>query len=239
MNSREILINGGKELGLEIDDLILDKFFKFKDILIEWNNKINLTGITEEKEIMIKHFLDSLTCILSGVIRQDSKIIDVGTGAGFPGIPLKIYYEGLNLTLLDSLKKRINYLDIVCKECNLSNVELIHGRAEDYGKNKAYREKFDIATARAVADLKVLSEYCLPFIRKGGFFIAQKGPTVDDEVSKSNNAIKTLGGKIVDNISINLPFTDINHSLIIIEKVKATPDKYPRRSGIPAKKPIV
>ncbi len=238
MNNIEILKKGGNDLGLDIDDDMIKKYLVFKDLLIEWNQKINLTGITDEKEIMIKHFLDSMTCLLTGVIKQDSKIIDVGTGAGFPGIPLKIYYEDLQLTLLDSLRKRINYLDIVCTECKLKSVELIHGRAEDFGRDKNYREKFDIVTARAVADLSILSEYCLPFIKKNGYFIAQKGPSVDEEVFGAEKAIKILGGKILEKIDVTLPFTDIKHSLVVIEKIKATPEKYPRRTGTPSKNPI-
>jgi len=238
MNSKEILIHGGRELDLDIDLKMVEKFMKFKDILIEWNNKINLTGITEENEIMTKHFLDSLTCLLTGVIKQDCKIIDVGTGAGFPGVPLKIYFEDLNLTLLDSLNKRIKYLQVLCEEIQLNKVEFIHGRAEEYGNNPSYREKFDVAVARAVADLRVLGEYCLPFVKKNGFFIAQKGPEVGEEIEKSNNALKILGGKIVDRISIKIPFTDIEHTLIIIEKIAETPKKYPRKPGIPNKKPL-
>lgn len=239
MNNIDVLKVGGKELGLDIDDTMANKFLTFKDLLIEWNKKINLTGITDEKEIMIKHFLDSLSCILSGVLRHDSKIIDVGTGAGFPGVPLKIYYEDLKLTLLDSLNKRIKYLEEVCKEVGFNNYELIHGRAEDYGKNKDYREKYDIAVARAVADLAILSEYCLPFVKKNGYFIAQKGPDIENEVENSKKAIEILGGRVSDIVKVKLPNSDINHSLVIIEKVIETPKKYPRKPGTPSKKPIL
>lgn len=238
MNSIEILKDGGEKLGLDIDSSMVDKFLKFKDLLIQWNKKINLTGITDEEGIMIKHFLDSLSCFNTGVIRQDSKVIDVGTGAGFPGIPLKIYYEDLNLTLLDSLNKRIKYLNEVCNEIRLNNVKLLHGRAEDYGKKEEYREAFDISIARAVADLSVLSEYCLPFVRVNGFFIAQKGPDVEEEIKGSKKAIEVLGGKIIDKICVKLPFSDITHSLIIIKKIKSTPKKYPRKAGIPTKNPL-
>lgn len=238
MNSKEILLEGGKELKLDIDDNMYNRFARFKELLLEWNEKINLTGITDDNEIMIKHFLDSLTCILTGVIKQDSKVIDVGTGAGFPGIPLKIYYEDLKLTLLDSLNKRIKYLETVSDDIGLRNVELIHGRAEDFGSKKEYREAFDIAVARAVADLSVLSEYCLPFVKVNGYFIAQKGPETNEEIMKSQKAIETLGGKIVDNIVIKLPFSHINHSLVLIKKVKETPRKYPRKAGTPSKKPL-
>lgn len=239
MNSKDILKQGGKELDLDIDDKIIEKYIIYKDLLIEWNEKINLTGITDENEIMIKHFLDSLTCLMTGVIKRGSKIIDVGTGAGFPGVPLKIYYEDLDVTLLDSLNKRIKYLETVCEETNLKNVKLIHGRAEDYGKNVEYREKYDIAISRAVADLSILSEYCLPFVKVNGYFIAQKGPKAYEEVSKSEKAISILGGEIVDTIDVKLPFTEIKHTLVIIKKIKQTPKKYPRKAGTPTKKPIV
>ncbi|SKC88893.1 16S rRNA (guanine(527)-N(7))-methyltransferase RsmG [Maledivibacter halophilus] len=239
MNSKDILKQGGKEIGLDIDDKMVEKFSSYMELLIQWNEKINLTGITDKNEIMIKHFLDSLTCIITGTIKNDSKIIDVGTGAGFPGIPLNIYYENLNITLLDSLNKRIRYLNEVCKELNLKNIELLHGRAEDYGKKEDYREKYDVAVARAVADLSVISEYCLPFVKVNGFFIAQKGPKAYEEALKSEKAVSVLGGKIIDKVDVKLPFSDINHTLIIIKKIKSTPKKYPRKAGTPTKKPIV
>ncbi|MCT4565171.1 MAG: 16S rRNA (guanine(527)-N(7))-methyltransferase RsmG [Maledivibacter sp.] len=239
MNSKDILKQGGKEIALDIDNRMIEKFGIYKELLIEWNKKINLTGITEENEVMIKHFLDSLTCLMTGVIKQDSKIIDVGTGAGFPGIPLKIYYEDIKLTLLDSLNKRIKYLNTVCKEAGLKNVELLHGRAEDYGMNPEYRGKYDVAVARAVADLSVLSEYCLPFVKLNGYFIAQKGPKAYEEVSKSEKAVSILGGEIIDTLDAKLPFTEIEHTLVVIKKVKETPKKYPRKAGTPTKKPIV
>ncbi|SHK00671.1 16S rRNA (guanine(527)-N(7))-methyltransferase RsmG [Paramaledivibacter caminithermalis] len=239
MNSKDILKKGGKEIDIDIDDRMIEKFTIYKDLLIEWNKKINLTGITEDNEIMIKHFLDSLTCFMTGIIKHGSKIIDVGTGAGFPGIPLKIYYEDLNITLLDSLNKRIKYLESVCDSTNLKNVELLHGRAEDYGKKEEYREKYDVAVARAVADLSILSEYCLPFVKVNGYFIAQKGPKAYEEVLKSEKAVSILGGEIVDTFDVKLPFTEIKHSLVLIKKIKKTPPKYPRKAGIPTKKPII
>lgn len=238
MNSKDVLKQGGKEIHLDIDDRMVEKFFIYKDLLIEWNKKMNLTGITEEKEVMVKHFLDSLTCFMTGVIKQDSKIIDVGTGAGFPGVPLKIYYEDLNITLLDSLNKRIKYLKAVCEGANLKNVEFLHGRAEDYGKKVEYREKYDVAVARAVADLSILSEYCLPFVKVNGYFVAQKGPKAYEEVSKSEKAVKILGGEIIDTFDVKLPFTEIEHTLVVIKKVKPTPKQYPRKAGTPTKKPI-
>lgn len=238
MNSTDILKLGGKEIGLDIDEKMIDRFYKFKDLLIEWNKKINLTGITDENEIMIKHFLDSLTCIITGAIRKDSKIIDVGTGAGFPGIPLKIYYENLNVTLLDSLNKRIKYLQTVCEELELDQVEFLHGRAEDYANQEDYREKYDIAVARAVADLSILSEYCLPYVKVNGYFIALKGPKAYEEVKKAKQAVNLLGGEIMETLDVKLPFGDNQHTLVIVRKIKPTPKKYPRKAGTPTKKPL-
>jgi len=238
MNSIDILKQGGEELGLDIDSKMTDKFIEYKELLIEWNKKINLTGITDDNEIMIKHFLDSLTCLVTGVVKNDTKIIDVGTGAGFPGIPLKIYYENLDLTLLDSLKKRIKYLETVCNELEFKKVEFLHGRAEDYGRNEEHRDKYDVAVARAVADLSVLCEYCLPFVKVNGYFIAQKGPKASEEVKKAKKAIGVLGGDIIDTLNVKLPFSDIEHTLIVIKKSKPTPQKYPRKAGTPSKKPL-
>ncbi|MCG8539356.1 MAG: 16S rRNA (guanine(527)-N(7))-methyltransferase RsmG [Clostridia bacterium] len=239
MESKDILRQGLKEIGLDADDKMINKFLKFKDLLIEWNRKMNLTGITEENQIMIKHFLDSLTCLTTGVIGNDMKIIDVGTGAGFPGIPLKVYHDNLDITLLDSLKKRVRYLEVVCQELGLEGVRVLHGRAEDYGNKEGYRERYDLAVARAVAELSVLCEYCLPFVKVNGYFIAQKGPRVYEEVSKSKKAVDVLGGKIIDTIEVKLPFTDIEHTLVIIKKIRLTPKKYPRKAGTPSKKPLI
>lgn len=239
MESKDILRQGLKEIGLDADDKMINKFLKFKDLLIEWNRKMNLTGITEENQIMIKHFLDSLTCLTTGVIGNDMKIIDVGTGAGFPGIPLKVYHDNLDITLLDSLKKRVRYLEVVCQELGLGGVSVLHGRAEDYGNKEGYRERYDLAVARAVAELSVLCEYCLPFVKVNGYFIAQKGPRAYEEVSKSKKAVDVLGGKIIDTIEVKLPFTDIEHTLVIIKKIRLTPKKYPRKAGTPSKKPLI
>ncbi len=239
MESKDVLRQGLKEIGLDADDKMINKFLKFKDLLIEWNRKMNLTGITEENQIMIKHFLDSLTCLTTGVIGNDMKIIDVGTGAGFPGIPLKVYHDNLDITLLDSLKKRVRYLEVVCQELGLGGVRVLHGRAEDYGNKEGYRERYDLAVARAVAELSVLCEYCLPFVKVNGYFIAQKGPRVYEEVSKSKKAVDVLGGKIIDTIEVKLPFTDIEHTLVIIKKIRLTPKKYPRKAGTPSKKPLI
>ncbi len=238
MELEDILRDGSKELNIEITDNQIDQLIKYKDILLEWNEKMNLTAIEEEKEVMIKHFLDSLSCIQTKYLKSEGKMIDVGTGAGFPGVPLKIALPNIELTLLDSLKKRIGFLEEVCRENNLSNVEFVHGRAEDVGQNKAYREKYDYAVSRAVASLNVLVEYCLPFVKIGGYFICQKGPGLIEELPEAKNAIKLLGGQVVDQIAVTLPFSDIMHHILVIKKIKQTPSKYPRKAGKPSKEPI-
>lgn len=238
MELRKILKDGLREMNIEISEYKTDQFIKYKDILLEWNQKMNLTAITEEKEIIIEHFLDSLSCIQTKYLKDEGKMIDVGTGAGFPGIPLKIVLPNIQLTLLDSLKKRIGFLEELCAELNLSKVELIHGRAEDFGKNKDYRERYDYVVSRAVAALNILVEYCIPFIKAGGYFICQKGPKLIEEMKDAKKAIKILGGEIVDQIKIDLPFSDRDYNILIIKKIKQTPIKYPRKAGKPSKNPI-
>ena len=238
MNSRNILREGAGQLGFSINDDQIDKLMTYKDLLIEWNEKINLTAIVEEEEILIKHFLDSLTCVKSGYLKDGGKVIDVGTGAGFPGIPIHIYYPNIKLTLLDSLQKRIKFLEEVYSHIHINNIKFEHGRAEEFGKKIQFREKYDIALARAVAELNILCEYCLPFVKVGGYFICQKGPNVDEELRNAKKAIETLGGQFIERIDMKLPFRDINHNIIIIQKIKQTSTKYPRKAGTPTKKPI-
>ena len=213
-----------------------NKFNKYLELLQEWNNKINLTAITEKEEIELKHFYDSLT--ISKYIKSGSSLIDVGTGAGFPGIPLKIKDESIKLTLLDSLNKRLIFLEEVEKELELKNVVNIHGRAEDYGKDKKYREKYDYATSRAVARLSVLVEYLLPFVKVGGYCICMKGPNIEEEIKDSEKAIRVLGGEIEKIDNFKLENDDNERNIIIIKKVKNTPKQYPRKAGIPTKEPI-
>ncbi len=227
-----------KELGIELSETQRLQFNDFHRLLVEWNKKMNLTGITDYDEVLSKHFFDSLTCIKGLEDWTDLKVIDVGTGAGFPGVPMKIANPSMEITLLDSLSKRINFLDFVANELELENVELIHGRAEDYGQDSEYRETYDAAISRAVADLAVLSEYVLPFIKIGGVFVAQKSMNAKDEIQLANNAIEILGGKIRDIIDVKVPGTEIVHALVVIEKIIATPDKYPRKAGKPTKKPL-
>ncbi|MDI9475583.1 MAG: 16S rRNA (guanine(527)-N(7))-methyltransferase RsmG [Natronincolaceae bacterium] len=238
MEPIEILKRGTEEMGIEISHKQAEQFIKYKDILLEWNRKMNLTTITEEREIIIKHFLDSLSCIQTKYLKNTGKMIDIGTGAGFPGIPLKIILPDIKLTLLDSLKKRIGFLEEVCAELDLGGIEFIHGRAEDFGQNKNYREKYKYVVSRAVAALNVLTEYCLPFAQVGGHFICQKGPKLIEEIKDAQKAIKILGGKVVEQIKIELPFSDRDHYILVIEKIKQTPIKYPRKAGKPSKNPI-
>ena len=226
-----------KLINQELNDKQLQNFYQYMKLLIEWNKKMNLTAITEENEIISKHFIDSLSII--PYINDNSNVIDIGTGAGFPGIPIKIFNNILNITLLDSLNKRINFLNEVIEVLQLNNIRTIHSRVEDVANNKEYREKYDIATSRAVASLNVLLEYMLPLVKVGGKCICMKGSNVEQEIEESNNALNILGGKIVDIVNLTLPNTDNKRNIIIIEKIKNTPNKYPRKAGIPGKNPIV
>lgn len=216
----ELLLNG---LNIELTEKKYNQFIKYFEILVEWNSKINLTTIVEFEDVFIKHFYDSL-CLVKGIDLSNQSLFDVGSGAGFPSIPLKIIYEDLSITIIDSLNKRINYLKILIKELGIE-VELIHGRAEEH-KNKNY---YDLVTARAVSNLQILSELCIPFVKKDGNFIALKGSNFKDELNKSKNAIKTLGGKL--NKVIEYDIEGLGRSLIIINKIEETNSKYPRIYG--------
>ena len=233
---KEKMIINVDKLGITLSEIQLKQFYNYMNLLIEWNKKINLTAIIEPDEIILKHFVDSLT--ISKYISDGTRVVDVGTGAGFPGIPLKIYRQDLEITLLDSLQKRINFLDEVIRELNLEKIETIHSRVEDFGKDKKYREKFDIATSRAVANLATLSEYLLPLVKIGGKVISMKGSLIEEELENSKNAIKILGGEIERVDEFDLPNSDISRNIILIDKVKETPNKYPRKAGEPSKKPL-
>lgn len=222
-----------------IDSETCQEFGKYYQLLIEWNNKINLTAITEETEVAYKHFIDCISVFNCGIIAPDSKVIDIGTGAGFPGLPMKIYDKTLDMTLLDSLNKRINFLNEVVSETGLTQVTTLHGRAEDYGADKTYREKYDIAVSRAVANLATLSELCLPFVKVGGYFIAMKGPKVGEEIENAQKAIKLLGGKLEKVVNYNISDTDLDHNIVIIKKISATSTKYPRKAPKPSKEPLI
>ena len=225
-----------KDLELELKQEQIKKFYTYMNLLIEWNKRINLTAIIEPKEIILKHFIDSLT--ISKYIEDGANVIDVGTGAGFPGIPLKICRNNIKVTLLDSLNKRINFLNEVINELNLKDIEAIHGRAEELGKNKAYREKFSVSTSRAVANLSTLAEYLLPFLKVNGKCICMKGVEIEEELNSAKNAIKILGGVLENKEVFKLPKSDLGRSIILIKKLKNTPNKFPRKPGTPAKEPI-
>lgn len=217
----------------------IKQLLTFMDLLQETNKKMNLTALESDQDIMYKHFLDSLLCLKVWDQWKDKKIIDIGTGAGFPGIPLKIFEESIQIDLLDSLNKRLVFLEHVIEELSLTKTQVIHGRAEDYGKDPEYRQSYDIVLARAVASLPILLEYCLPFVKVGGHFIALKGPEVEEELLESKEALQILGGKYVDSKSFTLLEGEHHRNLIIFEKIADTPDKYPRKAGIPKKRPII
>ena len=225
-----------KKIDIVFNEKQIEQFYKYMKLLIEWNEKINLTAITDENEIILKHFIDSLT--IAKYIPNNVSFADVGTGAGFPGIPIKIYREDVNVILVDSLNKRINFLNEVISELSLENIESIHSRVEEFGKNKKYREKFDIVTARAVANLSVLSEYLIPLVDIDGKCICMKGSEVQEELNESKNAINILGGKVEKIESFELPDSDMRRNVVIISKIRNTPSKYPRKPGTPAKEPI-
>jgi len=224
-------------IGISLKDSEIEKFFLYKDILKEWNQKINLTAIEDDEGIILKHFVDSLT-ILPYLGKKALKLIDVGTGAGFPGIPIKIVNESANITLLDSLDKRIKFLDNVNQSLGLTGINTVHGRAEDFGVKPEFRESYDVAVARAVASLPVLLEYCLPFVKVGGQFIAMKGSS-GEEVAQSKKALDLLGGIIQDVKEFVIPGTDMNRSIIVVKKLRQTSTKYPRKAGKPTKEPLI
>ncbi|MBQ7359453.1 MAG: 16S rRNA (guanine(527)-N(7))-methyltransferase RsmG [Lachnospiraceae bacterium] len=228
-----------KELGIQLTDTQMDQFMKYYELLVEWNSFMNLTGITEFEEVMKKHFIDSLSLIKAVDLNESLSVIDVGTGAGFPGLPLKIAFPNLKVTLLDSLAKRIKFLDEVILQLGLTDIETIHGRAEDFAKPDKIREKFDISVSRAVANMTTLSEYCLPFVKEGGRFVSYKSEKLVEELQTASKAISILGGQVETQVEFTLPDSDIYRNLFVIKKVKKTPGKYPRKAGLPAKEPLV
>lgn len=230
-----------KELNICLKPKQEEQFLKYYDLLIEWNSFMNLTAITEFSEVVKKHYVDSASLIkaVPDLPEKSYTLIDVGTGAGFPGIPLKILFPDLKITLLDSLNKRVAFLKEVISSLGLKEIEVIHGRAEDFAKQEKLRESYDLCVSRAVANLSVLAEYCIPFVKKNGFFIAYKSESALDEFKNSRNAIKILGGKYEEKKKFTLPNSDIKRILFIIKKEKDTPAKFPRKSGIPSKEPII
>ncbi|OFI05393.1 ribosomal RNA small subunit methyltransferase G [Clostridium acetireducens DSM 10703] len=224
--------------GINFDEKKYNKFISYKNLIKEWNEKVNLTAITEDEDIIKKHFIDCIKVFEFLPLKKAQSVIDIGTGAGFPGIPIKIIEPNINIDLLDSLNKRIKFLEEVIKELQLEKTSAFHGRSEDYGKDKNHREKYDFAVSRAVANMTVLSEWCIPFVKKGGYFIAMKGPSIEKELKDAKNAIKILGGKVEDIINVDIESTDLKHNLIIVKKVKETPKQYPRKAGVAVKRPL-
>jgi len=234
---RQLLKEHASLMEIDLSEADIDKFILYKDILKEWNQKINLTAIEDDEGIIIKHFIDSIT-ILPFIDEKAVSLIDVGTGAGFPGIPIKILRKKIGVTLLDSLDKRIKFLDVVNQSLSLQGISTVHGRAEDFGIKQGFRGGFDVAVARAVASLPVLLEYCLPFVKVGGHFIAMKGNS-SDEVDQSKRALNILGGQIEKVSDFVIPGTDIKRSIVLVRKLRHTPTNYPRKAGKPTKEPLI
>lgn len=226
-------------LGVSLTDRQTEQFLMYYEMLVEWNSFMNLTAITEYEEVMKKHFVDSVSLIRAYDVTKSVSVIDVGTGAGFPGLALKIAFPNLQMTLLDSLNKRIHFLNEVIEKLSLTEIKTIHGRAEDYAKPGKLREKFDLCVSRAVANLSTLSEYCLPFVKKGGFFVSYKSEKISEEVKAAHVAISALGGEVKEQVEFLLPNSDIYRNLFVIEKIKVCPEKYPRKAGLPAKEPLI
>jgi len=233
-----VLTEKVKELSIVLNDKQIQQFEQYYNILVEWNKVMNLTAITEYEEVVEKHFLDSLTIVYAINMEKIETLIDVGTGAGFPGIPLKIAFPHLKVTLLDSLNKRIKFLNEVIDLLELNDIKAIHGRAEDYAKQAEYREQYDICVSRAVANLATLSEYCLPYVKMDGLFVPYKSGEIDEELKSSEKAVSILGGKVEEVVKFQLPGTDIRRSFVKIHKIKETKKKYPRKAGMPTKEPL-
>lgn len=233
-----VLTEKVKELSIVLNDKQIQQFEQYYNILVKWNKVMNLTAITEYEEVVEKHFLDSLTIVYAINMEKIETLIDVGTGAGFPGIPLKIAFPHLKVTLLDSLNKRIKFLNEVIDLLELNDIKAIHGRAEDYAKQSEYREQYDICVSRAVANLATLSEYCLPYVKMDGLFVPYKSGEIDEELKSSEKAVSILGGKVEEVVKFQLPGTDIGRSFVKIHKIKETKKKYPRKAGMPTKEPL-
>lgn len=234
----ERLTTGCEKIGVSLTEEQLNQFIKYYELLVEWNSFMNLTAITEFDEVVTKHFVDSISLIKAVDLNKPLSVIDIGTGAGFPGIPLKIAFPELKITLLDSLNKRIKFLDEVISQLGLKEIEAIHGRAEDAAKSEDLREKFDLCVSRAVANLSTLSEYCLPFVKVGGIFVSYKSEKITEEMKMAEKAISVLGGEYLNQVEFTLPDSDIYRNLFMIEKKKVSPKKYPRKAGLPSKEPI-
>lgn len=234
----QLMKEASLEVGLDLTEKQYNQFVEYMRLLQEWNEKINLTAITEDEEVIKKHFIDCIKAFKSNAVKNAKTIIDVGTGAGFPGLPIAIMNPNVRVTLLDSLNKRINFLNAVIAKLDLKNVVTIHSRAEDGARKAELRENFDVATSRAVANMAVLSEFCLPYVKLNGYFVALKGPAIEDEIKEGKKAINTLGGELENIIEVNIEESDLKHNIVEIRKISKCPKAYPRKAGTINKKPI-
>jgi 16S rRNA (guanine527-N7)-methyltransferase len=232
------LLNALEDMGIAYQEDTASQFQRYMDLILEWNEKVNLTTITDKDEFIRKHYIDSIAICRFPQFKNADSIIDVGTGAGFPGIPLAILNPDKEFVLLDSLNKRIKIISDAAKEIGLENVRFLHGRAEEFAHKKEYRECFDLCVSRAVANLAVLSEYCLPFVRVGGWFAAYKSAAAEEEITEGGKAVKLLGGELKENCKLNIMDFDLDHRILMIKKTKNTISKYPRKAGTPAKEPL-
>lgn len=234
----QLMKEASLEVGIDLTENQYNQFIEYMKLLQEWNEKINLTAITEDEEVIKKHFIDCIKAFKSDAVKSAKTVIDVGTGAGFPGLPIAIMNPNINVTLLDSLNKRINFLNTVVAKLQLKNVVTIHSRAEDGARKVELRENFDVATSRAVANMAVLSEFCLPYVKLNGYFVALKGPAIDEEIREGKKAIETLGGELESIIEVNIEKSDLKHNIVEIKKIRKCPKTYPRKAGSINKKPI-
>jgi len=240
-DDENILIDGCQKMGININNEQIRKFSRYLELLVQWNQKINLTSLKTSQEIIIKHFLDSISCVKAinnYVNKEEISVIDVGAGAGFPGIPIKIICPSIRLSLLEARKKKSIFLKKVTEEMNFQQAKILNGRAETFGKSADHRERYDVAISRAVAHLNVLSEYCLPLVKVGGLFIAQKGRSYKQETKKSLKTVQVLGGELIGAENVRIPFINQERYLLVIKKIKDTPSKYPRKEGLPQKRPL-
>lgn len=238
MNDIELIMEGAKKMGLTLTTSQLKQFKEYKEYTLDINKSLNLTSIVDDKEFIVKHFFDSFTLSNVHNFSEVKSVMDMGTGAGIPGIPMKILYPEISFVLADSLNKKIAFLKDVVDKLKLEKIECIHGRAEELGQDISFRESFDVVVSRAVANLAVLSEYCIPFLKLNGIFLCLKGPKYKEEIKEGKGAILKLGGSLEAVESVKLPFSDITHYILMIKKIRHTPTKYPRKPGKPTKSPM-